>query len=507
MPRFKVVDTSPRFLPVDLRRQLLPGTFEHALDHLIDHELDLSAFNARFRNDRQGASAYPPALLLKVVLFAYSRGIVSSRSIERACREQVTFIALCGDLAPHFTTLADFVSGLGEDTARLFAQVLTLCDRLGLIGREMFAIDGVKLPSNASKHKSGRRADFIQQAEKMEAAAKQMLERHRANDGLPAEPDLAEKETRQIERLQAEAGQLRRWLAEHPSDRPGTRGKSRLSNRTDNDSAKMATDKGVLQGYCGVAAVDAKHQVIVEAQAHGSGSEQALLLPVIDATAALRTEQTLITADAGYHSTANVTELADRNIPALIADTGLRGRDERFKGRERHKAKPDPLHDKRGRKPARHFRPQDFDYDESAGTCRCPAGKLLYRNGANCIHNGFIAIKFQGAKRDCGPCELRTKCLRKPETTATRQVCFFRGKAHPTGFDPVERMKQAIDSDEGKALYGRRFATVEPVFGNLRANKKLNRFTLRGQKKVDAQWKLYCLVHNIEKLAHHGYAQ
>ena len=105
MPRFKVVDTSPRFLPVDLRRQLLPGTFEHALDHLIDHELDLSAFNARYRNDRQGASAYPPALLLKVVLFAYSRGIVSSRSIERACREQVTFIAVCGDLAPHFIPL------------------------------------------------------------------------------------------------------------------------------------------------------------------------------------------------------------------------------------------------------------------------------------------------------------------------------------------------------------------------------------------------------------------
>lgn len=68
-------------------------------------------------------------------------------------------------------------------------------------------------------------------------------------------------------------------------------------------------------------------------------------------------------------------------------------------------------------------------------------------------------------------------------------------------------MKRAIDSPRGRALYGRRFATVEPVFGNLRANKRLDRFTLRGQKKVDGQWKLFCLVHNIEKLAHHGYAQ
>jgi len=101
MARYKHIDTSPRLLPVDLGQQLLPGTFEHALNHLLDHEIDLSCFDARFCNDETGATAYPPAMLLKVVLFAYSRGIVSSRSIERACREQVTFIALCGDSGPH----------------------------------------------------------------------------------------------------------------------------------------------------------------------------------------------------------------------------------------------------------------------------------------------------------------------------------------------------------------------------------------------------------------------
>lgn len=70
-----------------------------------------------------------------------------------------------------------------------------------------------------------------------------------------------------------------------------------------------------------------------------------------------------------------------------------------------------------------------------------------------------------------------------------------------------DRRERAIDSEEGKARYGRRFATFEPVFGNLRHNKRLDRFTLCGQKKVVTQWKLYCLVHNIEKLAHHGYGQ
>lgn len=508
MARYKAIDTSPRFLAVDLEKQLLPGSFEHAVHHLLDHEFDLSLFDTRYRNDQHGACAYPPGMLLKVILCAYAQGVVSSRGIERLCREHVTFIALSGDTAPHFTTLAAFVSSLDEEVAQLFAQVLYLCDRQGLIGREMFAIDGVKLPSNASKARSGTRADFAHQADKLEAAAKAMLERHRENDRLPLEPDLAEKSRQRAESLNREAAELRQWLLDHPKDRQGSKGAIRKSNRTDLDSAKMATGKGVIQGYTGVAAVDAKHQIIIDAQAHGTGSEQELLLPVVRATQARATPDTLYTADAGYHSESNLKALAEENINALIADNGMRQRDERFKEQGRHKAKPDPLYDKaHPKKAAKRYRPQDFTLDPESGACICPAGKPLYRNGSNCRHNGRLATKYTGTLRDCLPCEQREQCLRTPEKTKVRQVAFFRGKAGTTAESHTERMKRAIDSAEGKARYGRRVATVEPVFGNLRHNKQLNRFTLRGQKKVDTQWKLYCLVHNIEKLAHHGYGQ
>ncbi|MBK7016324.1 MAG: transposase [Sulfuritalea sp.] len=452
MARYKHIDTSPRLIAVDLERQLLPGTFEHALNHLVDRELDLSRFDARYKNDLTGASAYPPAMLLKVVLFAYSRGIVSSRDIEAACKHHVTFIALSGDSAPHFTTFAAFVSTLDGEIGPLFTEILLICDRMGLIGREMFAIDGVKLPSNASKSRSGTRADFARQADKMEAAAWAMLARHRENDALAVEPTLAEKDARQVERLDREAAQIRQWLSDHPEDRKGTKGKVIKSNRTDNESAKMATD-------------------------------------------------------AGYHSDANLKALAEQGRPALIADNQMRKRDERFQDQAKYKALPDPLYDKAHPKKAGHYLPRDFDYDAEAGTCICPAGKSLYQNGANCHHNGHLAVKFQGALRDCGPCTLRANCLRKPDTTKTRQVSFFYGKASETTLSFSDLMKQAIDSERGRALYGRRFATVEPVFGNIRHNKGLDRFTLRGQRKVDTQWKLYCLVHNIEKLAHHGYAQ
>jgi len=512
MARFKPIHKGLKLLPVDFDRQVIPGSFEHALCHLVDHELDLSAFHTRYKNDVEGASAYDPAVLIKIILLAYSRGLIHSRKIEAACRENVLFIAVSGDSQPHFTTLAAFVSGMNDTVAKLFGQILLICDRQGLIGREMFAIDGVKLPANASKAKSGTRADYQRQVDRMELAAKQMLEKHQSADSAPTDGALIQREARKMARLQKEAQQLRDWLKNNPEDRKGSKGAVRKSNRTDNESAKMATSKGVIQGYTGVAAVDAKHQIIVEAQAHGTGSEQELLLPVVKAIKTAKTktslinDSSLITADAGYHSEANLKELAELEVDALIADNNMRSRDERFAEQDKYKVLPDPIHGKGGKpKQAARYQPQDFDYDPQTGTCICPAGKQLYSNGSDCTINGYAAAKFQGAQRDCMPCTHRDRCLLTPQKTKVRQVAFFRGKKD--GVSYTDKMKARIDSPEGRIQYGQRFATVEPVFGNLRHNKQLNRFTLRGRTKVDAQWKLYCLVHNIEKLAHHGYAQ
>lgn len=500
MARYRHIDLSPRLLPVDLQLQLVPGTFAHAVHHLID-DLDLSAFDAHYRNDANGAPAHAPAMLLKAVLLGYSQGLVSSRSIERACRDNVLFIAITGDAKPHFTTLADFVSRSREAIGSVFGQVLSVLDGEGLIGRTMFAIDGVKLPSNASKHRSGTRAEFLAQAQKMERAASTMLERHEANDAGTSEVAADKKALERVQRMKRNAAQIREWLAEHPNDRTGTRGSIRKSNRTDNESAKLATDKGVIQGYCGVAVVDADHQVIVEASAHGTGAEQELLLPVVDACAALRASDTLLTADAGYHSEANLAGLTERGIDALIADNQMRKRDERFADQAKHKNKPHPLHDKSTpkNKPAV-FGSERFEVADDQTHAICPAGKKLHRNGKDCTIGNYSAIKFRAPASACRDCTLRSQCLRKPDTTPSRQVAVLTGKRNVTH---SQRMRERIDSPTGRARYGQRFATVEPVFGNLRANKRLNRFTLRGQHKVDGQWKLFALVHNIEKLANY----
>jgi transposase len=506
MPRYKPVHRDPLLLPVVLAEQIQPGTFEFALDHLVDHELDLSALDAKFRNDETGASAYDPRVMLKIVLLAYSRGLNTSRRIEAACRQNVVFMAVSGDSQPSYTHIAKFVRELAEQIQPLFTQVLLVCDRQGLIGRQMFAFDGVKLPSNASKERSGTHAELHHRAERLDKAARRMLDMHRSRDaaGEPDEGGGGGARQQRIDDLRREAQAMRDFLA-RAQPRRNAKGQELKSNVTDNDSAKMATSKGVIQGYAAQAAVDASHQVIVAADVTGSGSEQAMLLPMIAQAQAVADEHTVMTADAGFHSHENMRALQERAIPALVADGQMRKRDERFASQQRHRDKPDPLHDKTKvqEQPVHLFRPADFIVDVENNCCICPAGQRLYSSGSRCRINGRVAHKYKGTQGGCGACTMRAQCLRHPERTPVRQVAIF-ARGPSSGHAATELMKRAIDSVRGRAIYSQRIATVEPVFANIRHTKRLDRFTLRGKEKVGTQWRLYCLVHNIEKLARNG---
>lgn len=512
MPRYKDYSYEQRkLIPVSYEEQILPGTFEYTLNHLIDHDVDLTAFDDAYRNDDTGAPAYDPRILLKIVLCAYARGIFTSRRIERACGENVVFMALSADTQPHWTTIADFISTRHEAIAVLFREVLLVCDTLGLLGKELFAIDGCKLASNAAKEWSGTHADLRKKQQKLEKAIRVMLTRHRDEDARGVEDAVREKEEQYLATVRRQAQKIKTFLATQPENL-GPKGTVRQSNITDPQSAKMKTSHGVLQGYNGVAAVDAKHQVIVQAQAFGEGQEHGARKPMVEAVRAtfkMITDelnvfrQTRRTADAGYHTEANMQYVFDENIDAYIADKQMRARDPRFAEADRYKV--------RHRKERQHyegrtvlFKPHDFDHDPVEKTCVCPAGKHLYKNGSNITIRGFTGVKFTAPQSACLPCTVRARCLKYPDRTKVRQVVFFKGRSPTAPETFTAKMKRRIDSVKGKLIYRQRLATAEPPFAHLRHAKGLNRFTLRGRNKVNGQWQLYCMVHNLFKIHQFG---
>ena len=497
-------------LPVFFEEQIIPGTFEYTLYHLIENELDLTIFNDRFHNDQAGAPAYDPKIMLKIILYAYSKGITASRRIEEACRKNITFMALSSNVRPHFTTIADFITSMDKEISHLFLQVLMVCDQQGLIGREMFAVDGCKMPSNASKGWSGTRADFRKKAKRIERAINRLISTHHSNDRARTDKDVQAAHEKYIRTLGKQLRKVNNWL-DNNDDKIGKSGKPIKSNITDNESAKMKTSKGVIQGYNGVSAVDAKHQVIVAAESFGQAHENDLLEPMVDKVhdnfKKMTNEDVLkncrLTADSGFHSEANMKMLAEKQIDGYVADTMFRKRDPRFIDYDRYK---ESSRRERARYEGRStlFKPSDFVFPEDLSYCICPAGKKLYRSGANIYTKGHHSVRFTAPQSACIPCRLRSKCLRNPDRTKCRQVAYFTGRRKANHHNFSSRMRTKIDSLAGKVIYGMRLAVAEPPFAHIRHHMKLDRFTLRTKKKVNIQWKLFCIIHNLKKVQRYG---
>ena len=208
-----------------------------------------------------------------------------------------------------------------------------------------------------------------------------------------------------------------------------------------------------------------------------------------------------ITADSGFHSEANMKLIYRLGIDGYIADNQFRKRDPRFIDSTTYNQQQAKRREERGNRVKR-FIPADFDYDPLSQSCRCPAGKTMWLALQGEV-DGREVIRFQGYRKDCRVCPLKGQCLRNPTQQEGRQVSFY-PNTQPKAQNYIEKMKEKIDSPMGRHFYSERLGTVEPVFGNINTNKGLKRFTLRGTEKVNAQWLMYCLVHNIEKIATQG---
>lgn len=495
--------------PIFLDDQLVPGTLEYAIHYIVEERLNMSVFDKRYNNDKTGRKSIDPKLLMKIILYGYSRGMISSRSLEWACQKITTFMALACNRTPDHSTIAAFVSSIDEEIEDLFIMVLMICHEEGLLGGTHFSVDGLKLSSNASKEWSGTFEDLKKKKDGLRRKIKKIVSEHKATDKKERSKLATDKERleKRIKKLSQQADRIEGFLADN-EPRIGSTGKEIQSNVTDNESAKMATSHGVQQGYNANAMVDDKNQVITSAQVFGSGTDTKAMAPMLEETrknyeaAGLEKplEGKIVTADTGYYSVENLEACENENVDAYVPDQQFRKRDVRFKDADRHRRSTDKRHQKYKSK-KRYFDTNDFRMDEQNVNLICPAGEELYfRNRKLNDPQGYKYDAYQAMKTSCNNCKLRPKCLRNPKTES-RQVYILYEKPECT---ITEKMKEKIDTPEGRKTYSKRLGIVEPVFGNIRACKKMDRFSLRGTIKVGIQWKLYCLVHNIEKILNYG---
>ena len=256
----------------------------------------------------------------------------------------------------------------------------------------------------------------------------------------------------------------------------------------------MLTSGGTIQGYNGQALVDDKHQIIVHGQAFGSGQDAKHLEPMVDGAKANMEKigqradyfkGKILTADTNYHNQSNLKKCHDEQIDAYIPDLKFRNRDARFATRARNKPK-------KGKK----FVLEDFKHNKAADHYICPNGKVLKLEVKRFSKDHNIYRRYMADVKDCSCCSLTDRCFYH-KNTKRRSLDVPIGAAS-THYSKA--MQNKIDSAKGRKIYPQRFAIVEPVFANIKTQKRLNRFSLRGKVKVNIQWMLYCMVHNIEKI-------
>ena len=393
-----------------------------------------------------------------------------------------------------------------DEVTEVFRDVLLYCEELKLLGGSHFSLDGCKLPSNASKQWSGTFEELNHKRNKLEQKVKQLLSEHEKEDKEG-------QRNKHVKRLNKKIERIDKFLKEN-SPKKGKTKKEIQSNVTDNDSAKMPTAHGVIQGYNAQALADDKHQIILHGEAMGNGQDADNLVPMINgAKEHIKNinkeesyfEEKILTADANYHSSKNIEECEKEGLDAYIPDTLYRKRDERFRDQDRFKGgvnKPPKQRACNLKKDI--FSWEEFEYDQEVGRYKCPNGKYLKQMSLKHKSGNKYYRYYQSREKDCRDCPLRKKCLGKEDgKTRALLIPIENVDQHRTY---SQKMQQKVDSKEGKEIYSKRLGIIEPVFANIRSQKRLDRFTYRGKVKVNIQWMLYCLVHNIEKISNYGLA-
>jgi transposase len=453
----------PFLLPPSLQDWLPESHLARFIAELVPG-LDLSKIYGFYgRRDGRGKAAYHPVMMVRVLLYGYCVGVMSSRRIERASHDDIAFRYLCADQHPDHDTIAAFRQQHLPVLAQLFTQVLQLCNKAGLVKLGHVAIDGGKVQANASKHKAMSYDRMEEKEKQLKAEVEKLLAQAaqtdaaedalygKGNRGDELTGEMARRESRlkkiaeaktALEQEARERAEAEKKVAEEKREerrkKEEARGKKfggrppqipdpaqarpepkAQRNFTDPESRIMpdGAHKGAfVQAYNAQIAVDSAAQVIVAAELTQESNDKRQLAPMLERVVQnLGAKPDAASADAGYCSEEQVNDERVRGIELYIAT-----------GKQKH-GQPEP---------------------------------------GDVVPPGEPAAASDSA---------------------------------------VERMKQKLRTETGQAVYKMRKAIVEPVFGQIKEARGIRAFLLRGLVKVSAEWKLICAAHNLLKMFRSGY--
>jgi transposase len=521
---------------------LVPPSWEELIptDHLVRvvnraiEKINLEALMRQYKGG--GTSSYHPRMMLKVLVYAYTQRIYSSRQIAKAVRENINFLWLSGGNQPDFRTINGF---RGEKMrgviVAVFTSVLELLVEEGYVKLENYFVDGTKVEANANRHKVVWAKSRAKYQVRLQAKVKELLKEidavNEAENETYGDKDLEEMGGGggiNAERLEKKMEELNQRLREKPEDKKLAKAVKVLEkdylprqkryeeqerklagrrsySKTDEDATffRMKEDRGAEKPLPRPAynvQTGTEGQFVVGFSLHQRAGDTSCLIPHLEGVKASlsdiarhkpevlptrgnqpRSLPLNISADAGYGSEENYAYFEDHLLGNFVKYNTF------HREQQKHR-KPDLI-----RKAS--FRSENFPYDASRDEFICPAKQPMTYQGTHRekTNNGYWTELRHYEAAGCNTCPLKPECTRAKGNRHMR-VSFRLRRFR-------EQARSNLLSEHGIALRARRNVEVESVFGHIKYNRQFRRFSLRGVDKVTTEWGLVCIAHNMRKLA------
>lgn len=463
MSKFKPLqDTQLFLLPPSVDEFIPNGHLARVISEVADI-INTSSIEAKY--SAMGQKSYHPRTLLKLWIYGYATGTLSGRKIAMMCETDTAYMYLASMYRPDFRTINDFRKDNSDFFEDCFKQVLQICRELGMGKVGLIAIDSTKIRANASVKKSFAKQTYeqwLREIEEQIKALQQKADEMNANEDATLQQDRGDELPKQLREKNQLREKIQGALSKIKSD-------DKRINATDTDS-QLIKCGGVKKPAYNCQGAVSEDGIIVAAYASNKANDKEQLQEVISQVETNVEEKTdIILADSGYSSYENYQWLSQQGKTAYIPD-------------QEEQASKDRLENPYDR--------GHFIYDSIADQYTCPTGQTLeFKKTVNSHTRKQYYKQYEGTS--CNECPVKKDCT----TGAKRQI-------HQELREPLrDEMRTRLNSKEGKEIYKKRMNTVEHAWGNIKFNCRITMFHLRGLKKVNAEFQLLAIGHNIKKLS------
>lgn len=450
------------------------GHVARVLDEIIE-KMDLDRCNEKRRHTR-GEAAYDVRAMVKILIYGYSRGITSSREMARQCEENIAFQFLTRGNCPDFRTICGFRRKKRHLLRFVFGKTVRLAREMGIVRLGLVAVDGVKLTANASPARNMTKAQIAEQLRKLDAYLDEVASSDRWEDGAYGADRRGDELPADIQQAQARKEKLEKaYEILTARQTAAKRQKPENVSPEDPEAAWVKNNGKMVRGYNGEVAADAQEQVIVAVKATAEPVDSEQLNPMLRAvekTAGEPPKQ--VVADSGYYTDAAVLEAATGPTDCIVPDA---------------QTAAELNHPNRSESDSAAYHASRFVYDPEKDEFTCPQGKTL-RLLRNRTRRGEPTKVYRCA--DCHDCPFRLKCTESGTGLRSIELRADHGA--------VREFRDKFKTEEVKAIYRRRKAIIEPIFGRWKHNWGIRRLRLRGLAGFSAELHLLAIAHNVAKL-------